>query len=59
MASQSHDFDTHGLLSTGLTDNIPNEEFVDYELEIVLDCLESAKASLRSVSHLPAELLAR
>ena len=38
---------------------VPNEEFVEYELEILLDCLQNAKTSLRSVGLLPSELLAR
>ena len=38
---------------------VPNEEFVEYELEILLDCLQNAKVSLKSVGLLPSELLAR
>ena len=38
---------------------MPNEEFVEYELEILLDCLQNAKVSLKSVGLLPSELLAR
>ncbi len=36
-----------------------NEEFLDYEIEVVMECLINAKPSLKSVELLPSELIAR